>query len=713
MPFGGTTPDQDMGKSYVFSESIQVKSDSNDEVVVQGIISTTNPDLGRDIVTEGALHQMADSINNSFTSGTPLPLGFEHTEILGGHPNLVPIGSFVKAWVEEGKLYAKATVNKSLSIFKEVKSALDRRDLHSFSIEYVPEQVEDTLLNGVPHRIINTLKSIIGAALTGRPMNNEAVINFAAKNLNFNLKPEVKDMETTNNPDTEKNDDVAAPVEPQPADPQTEPATEPTEEPSKILEVQTKTNSPNNRNISDAEFKEFEDYRKKKQQESEESQFKSMFEKYYKDFEQQTLSKVAPAMESGKFSQPSQIPAEVKAWQDAIDSGSSEKMFEAAGKLVSFYEGKGMQYGTVARSAGKLFFKDQAVKGMNGMELGESNAGRFNLDTVQVKAQIEHDTNRTTSGSDYYQSGPLLNDIYSPAMITHLNESHTMYALMRKEDASDFGSTYGFRFKYARTGATANYDEDSTDAPTAANISYKKAQIPMMLYRSVGQVAEYTIAAARGRGGIGDAFSLAVRDHTENLLNSINVDIFDSSSSSAGMTVGNQMLSLRYLADDSSTYTTLYGHDRTSGNFTTLQGNLTAKSGTPEPNKDDLRLMWATSVEKGANMQDLVFVTSFTQLRKLLGQMDDMQRINGEVPHAGFRGMPTFDGIPIHADKDCDDGFIYLVDLRHTFLGVLLPPTIDELAKNGDYRKFQIKTYFNMVCTAPNHNYLMTGFNTS
>ncbi len=43
--------------------------------VVEGVVSTSTPDLGNDIVTDSALNQMAEMMNSSFNSGSPLPLG--------------------------------------------------------------------------------------------------------------------------------------------------------------------------------------------------------------------------------------------------------------------------------------------------------------------------------------------------------------------------------------------------------------------------------------------------------------------------------------------------------------------------------------------------------------------------------------------------------------------------------------------------------------
>lgn len=740
MPYGGTTPAQDrkiekcvgsingtnpqtkkpytksekigicksriMGKSYLFSDFVSVKAEG-DDFFVEGVISSTAPDLGNDVVSDSALDQMAQIINTASSSGKPLAVGYEHTEILGGHPNLVPIGSLVKAWVSEGKLFAKASINKALSIFDEVKSALTRKELHGFSIEYVPGETSTTFIDGVKHRVINTMKALIGVAITGRPLNPEAVMSFAAKNLNFeNLNQKVIAMaETKEDP---KPTEEEAP----------EPAAEKPEEEAPAAEEKSygkdekkkKKIMEEEKSVDASEYAEFQDFKNKQAQKAEEEKFKSMFTKYYTELSSQSVPAGAPVLNGNKGSV--EPMPEMKAWQEALDSGKADNMYMAGAQLIDAIEAKhGDVFGMMPRTP-----KRSIVASHNsGSEPSSSMAPhKFQIKTVELKAQVEHDTDRTTSGSEYYLSGPLLNDVFGPAVISQLNESHTTYGVLRKENVNGrYGDTYGFRFKYARSGSAGNYDESATDSPTAQATSRKKAHIPFVWYRSVGQVSGPTIEAARGQGGIGDAFALEVRDQTEELINSVNTDIYDTSSPSDGMTRGGQMLSAVYLFDDSTNYTTLYGHDRTSGNFTTLQGVLTAKSNTPDPIKDDLRKMWHDVVSNGASKNDLVFITSFTQHRKIMNLFDDQQRINDTTPDAGFRGMPTFDGIPVFADQHAPAGHIYLWDMRHTFLAVQLPPTVEELAKTGDFRKFQVKSYFALVSTAPNHNALNTGYATS
>ena len=154
-------PANSVMKSYLFSESLQVKSDLSGEFCIEGVASTSNPDLGNDIVSLNVLNQMADLVNKAFSSGHPLPLGYEHTEILGGHPDVVPIGQLVKGWVQDGKLFVKGSLNKALGDFKEARSALERKDLHALSIEFIAGNTEDTFVNGVKTRVINSLKALV------------------------------------------------------------------------------------------------------------------------------------------------------------------------------------------------------------------------------------------------------------------------------------------------------------------------------------------------------------------------------------------------------------------------------------------------------------------------------------------------------------------------------------------------------------------------
>ncbi len=715
-----------MGKSYLFSDFIEVKA-TDTEYIVEGVISSTNPDLVDDIVTENALRQMADMVNVAAAKGQPLPLGYEHTEHLGGTPNIVPLGNLFKAWVSDGKLFAQATLNKALKVFNEAKTAIERRDLHSFSIEYNhdPSKTHETFIDGVKRRIIDGMNNLVGVAVTGRPLNRDAAMNFAAKNLDYekakmDVKSEVNEMSEKKIPVEKKHDEVKpdekAPEGGAPAPDNSEGESKPEEknlhDKAEDLKKKKKVQVQDGKSefeVSAEDFDLLKEFKAKKAEETETSKVQTMFKKFFQEEITKVMPSAAPILNGDKPGS-SDLPNEIKQWGASIDSGSTELMYKSAAKLVDFYEDRGYEITLKGYGRGKSFV-DPSNSGEEPSASWSSN--KIQLKTVELKAQIEHDTGRITSGTEYFLSGPLLNDVFGPAIISHLNESNTLYGRLRKENANGrFGDTYGFRFKYTRASA-GSYNESATDDPTAAIVSRNKAHIPFVWYRSVGQVSGPTMVAARGQGGIGDAFAEEARDHMEGLIQSVGTDLFDNSGPVDGMTRGGQLMALRYLVDDASTHTTLYSLTRTGGNFTTLQGNITAKASTPNPTKNDLRTAWTTVANNGASKGDLAYIMNYTQLRKILNLLDDAQRFNNTTPRAGFEGLPTFDGIPIVIDDQCTAGFIYLLDMRHTFLAIQLPPTMDELAKTGDFKKFQIKTYLALVCTAPNRNFLFTGFNTS
>ena len=119
----------------------------------------------------------------------------------------------------------------------------------------------------------------------------------------------------------------------------------------------------------------------------------------------------------------------------------------------------------------------------------------------EVKAQLEHDTNKVTSGTYYYQSSAELNDIYAPMIISQLDNRHTTLGALRKVDASDYGDRYGVVVRDSRANITiGEYDESGTDAPTGGYVGRQKLQHPFVMYRAVPQISGYQLAAAAGRG---------------------------------------------------------------------------------------------------------------------------------------------------------------------------------------------------------------------
>ena len=166
--------EKSLSKSYFFT-NLEMKSSEDGDVYLEGIASSINEDLGNDIMTENCLIEMADKINQG-----NIKLGFDHTELLGGHPSTEAVGRLIEAKVREGKLWVKGILDKTFNHFEEIKNKIKNKFLDGFSIEYQvnPDKTVVDLKDGKQHRIIDGLRSLVGVALTPRPMNQDAYFDW-------------------------------------------------------------------------------------------------------------------------------------------------------------------------------------------------------------------------------------------------------------------------------------------------------------------------------------------------------------------------------------------------------------------------------------------------------------------------------------------------------------------------------------------------------
>ncbi len=749
MPFGGTTPAQDRkidsciakvmptlkgvkdpkkrksraiaicksrimkstkgAKSFLFSTSIELKTEAG-EYYIEGIASTSNPDLGYedtngdkviDIVSDEALNEMASVINNG-----RIKLGYDHTEVLGGKPTTVPVGQLIQAKVENGKLWVKGTLNKALGIMKELKESLKRKDIDSFSIEHIPQDWEFKWIDGVKHRIIKSIK-LVGMALTGRPMNPETYADFYIKHL------EIKQEEHK----------MAEPKE----EPKEEPKKEaPKEEAKEEPKEEVKTPSEETKSVSEDDYKLLTEMKALKEKESKYTEFKSLqkeyFEKELKGKNPDNLPRLDPET---KFKGDEKEMPELKAWREAVFK-KDEKGNNPTPIDVQYKKAADLHNALLAHGIDKRFTGDNPVS-MEKFGVSGNNIQCKHIETKAVDGLNVGD-NRVTSGSTYYQTSAELNDIYSPVIVSHFNSNVTTYGRLRKVDASNFADNYGFVIRTFvgdattdtignRFGASATPvgPFDQGDDFTAGASTRLNCQIPFQTYGISMEVSGLLQAASRNRGGkFGDIFTEEVQAASEHLLKQINEDIYDITSPSNGMTTGGggQILAFDYLVDDGGTNTTLYGHKRDSSTtfYFTLRGTDTA-AGSTDITRTRLRTAYTTVEKNGALHSNLAIFTSFEQKDKILGFMDEAQRLSTS-PRAGFEGQPMFDEVPVIADVDCPGGYLFVMDVAHTFIAVLLPPTYEDLARTEDHKKGMVKHYFALVCDAPNHNYKYTGLNT-
>ena len=156
---------------------VQVKG--QEQVYLEGFISTTDKDLGNDIVTKNCLESMQQQILER-----NIKLDLEHESFRGEsaeekeiNKTLVPAGKITDATVQPTEsgfgLAVKSVLNRFRKDFEKLKGNVIERFLDSYSIAYIPTRVAHKEVNGEEVRLLDDVK-LLNVALTGNPMNTAA-----------------------------------------------------------------------------------------------------------------------------------------------------------------------------------------------------------------------------------------------------------------------------------------------------------------------------------------------------------------------------------------------------------------------------------------------------------------------------------------------------------------------------------------------------------
>jgi len=658
---------EDMKVSNI--SGIQLK-EKNGEFFAEGFIATTHPDRLLDIIPVSTLNKIAYQINVGATPDAQT-VSWHHNR---ADKNLIGLGS--RATVKETGdghygVFVETHLNRMHPEFEKNKYEIENGFVNAFSIEYDTLESRHTEVDGKEMRILEDINLRgYGFASPRTAVNPNAVITgFGEKEI---IYKEIVSMEEKDKPELGTEINILN-------------KTEKKEEP-KMAEQETVKPV-----ASDVEMKELIELRNfKSQTEQKELAAKRDVElkEAIKLAVKEILPEIKPMLDAGQPKVPEL--KEFKTWEEAISNEkvSLKEQISAAGRYAE-------KVGAFKRQGDSVFERKEAnwdVSG-NGME--------FKALTTSTSKTLD---------TDYYQSAAELNDIYDPIIYSVLNDNTTTYGLLQKKNMSN-SIAIQVRARYGRNSSANAYSEGA--AVVKSNTSRIKLQQPFKYYQVGVQVTGQMESSSRG-AGIGDVFGQEVADAAKDLLDNINNDLLNSSGAAAGAQKGavtdEEIMSFEYLCD-STTNTAIYGLTRSSYSFLLTGGNDAMASATIS--KDQLRKMIRTVVANGARQSDLVFFTSLTQKDKILGLFDDAQRLNNVSARAGFEGLPTFDGIPIHADFRCNSDHLFLIDTANTWLGVQVAPTYEDLAKTDDSRSGFIKTYLNLMCVAPNHCYQADGLATA
>lgn len=177
-----------MGHSDTQLQIIEVKSNGVKDYYLEGFVSTTDPDLVNDIVTEKAqqsilnqLMNMKITVDDDHDSHRDKVTGklYDRTQ------NKLPLALIVDAEMRKTKkgslgTWVKAKLNKDYPLFKEYLNSIKNGFVHSFSIAYKVTKFTKELIDDTVYRIIDDL-NIRNIGATGSPVNGDAQFDLALK----------------------------------------------------------------------------------------------------------------------------------------------------------------------------------------------------------------------------------------------------------------------------------------------------------------------------------------------------------------------------------------------------------------------------------------------------------------------------------------------------------------------------------------------------
>ncbi len=659
---------------------IDKKEDEN-EFYTRGFIATTHIDDVGDMVPKSTLDSWATQINENKTETATVSIHHDRDDV-----NLIAMGENAKVEkLDDGEfgLWVETHYNKTHPDFEDTKYQIDKDFITNYSIEYNTDDNNTThkeQINGEWVRVLDPTTELVGYGLASprTAVNKEA--KLYKEIIKINKTQEVNKMD-------KKEDEKTVEEEKK----------EETETPEKTEDKTEEKPEEKKEEAKSEEKAEEEEGESKEKIEIKEKVIQAMIKKEVKEMikEQPLVNETKEKIEV----------KEINDYTTALKEGGISEQYRAAGRLHTFLESKGGIKNTFGIGSTSMPFECKEAKdGRQIIELKAADKGHIIPDNF-TGAQ----TTWANIYANYEQYPAELNAIYQPVIVNHLNDAITTFNLLEKVDFSN-APTITFIARDSRNTDVGGYTEATavlsmTHLDFDGHVGKLKCQQIFSYYKADVSVSGPFIALNQGQGGIGDVYADEIKWSTVDLMKDINQAILGTGDGSAE----DAALGFEQLFQNSGT--TLYG--RAVNTYTTLKSagydNMSGAAITLKK----MRAMIRASVQNGAREQDLVFICDHLQNDFVKGLIQDMQTITPTSGRVGFIGTLELDGVPIFKDVDCNNDDLFLTDVAHTKIGMKLPPTYEELGKQGDSRRGIIKTYFNLYSTAPNHNYWIYGLATS
>ena len=715
---------------HSFLNGLSLKEDS-ENLIVEGYIATDHVDDVGDYIPKSTLQKLADRVNRS-SQANKISMHHDRSET-------TMAGVMKNARLQQTEdghwgVMVEATVNPAYPDYASLSKEIEIGTIDGFSIEYETNSSHPQLMqingNNKEVRVLDDI-TIYGAGWASRPINDQAKITNHTYKEFINLKEVSKMKQKEETPEVEataKEEIVEEKTEEVKNDDSTESQSEdaPKEEPEEVSE--------------EKEFKAFKEMKKKAKE-------KEALTLNVKEIMRGMQPVNQPIMQTGNNLEKKEVAVEVKGMVDSYKKATIEcKEWKADGgimnrtgdinlqlkKAAKMYDHLSKIYPQGIKAGSMRSGKESAWDSIPDAGLG--NTSDCGLATQSFEVKEDHwknleikganpfaTTTSQLSDSAHYMAAPELSDVFDPVIYNMLNDKTTFYGLLKKVDASKYSYAYEWRSIYGAAAVDGALAEGGQITPDSTDRIILRQ--PFKSYYGAVNITGQMISAAKGQGAMGNILAIEVKDVTRALLRDMNSNLLVGLED--GSNDGNEAMGLTYVCEKGTTYTDLYiGNSRSTYK---LEGNSEAAS-SANITKGRLRKAFRAceagdsslqanngGLYSSADKSDLLIVTHHIQKDKILATYDDAQRFTSVSARAGFEGLPTFDGVPIHADNQCTSSVLFVVDMRHTFLAVQVPPTYTAWGKRYQYDEEGgfIKTYFNLVCTKPGNNYMCTGLATA
>lgn len=172
-----------MESTFMFTRPLDYELKGDNDLVVFGDISTTDPDLVNDIVSKACLESMKKQIEKG-----NIKLDLEHEAFRGDSresaelaKTIVPAGKLSEPTITERKsgdethfgLNVKGVINPHKDNYKQIKGNIVDRYLDAFSIAFIPTKSKIIRKGDEEYRQLDDVR-LLNVALTGNPINTAA-----------------------------------------------------------------------------------------------------------------------------------------------------------------------------------------------------------------------------------------------------------------------------------------------------------------------------------------------------------------------------------------------------------------------------------------------------------------------------------------------------------------------------------------------------------